>query len=48
MTAIYLIADRFSHALAVATGYPLLFKGDDFGLTNIPSALPAQTTAGRQ
>src|SRR5690349_4387451 len=33
------IGDCFSYALAVATGYPLLFKGNDFACTDIPSAL---------
>ena len=30
--------DCFSYALAKATSEPLLFKGDDFGQTDIPSA----------
>ncbi len=30
--------DCFSYALAKATGEPLLFKGDDFGLTDIQAA----------
>jgi ribonuclease VapC len=34
------IGDCFSYALAKATGYPLLYKGNDFALTDIPSALP--------
>lgn len=29
--------DCFSYALAKATGLPLLFKGRDFGLTDIPA-----------
>jgi ribonuclease VapC len=33
------IGDCFSYALAVATGHPLLFKGSDFGHTDIRSAL---------
>ncbi len=33
------IGDCFSYALAVATGYPLLFKGNDFRHTDIRSAL---------
>lgn len=33
------IGDCFSYALAVATGYPLLFKGNDFRRTDIRSAL---------
>ena len=33
------IGDCFSYALASATGYPLLFKGDDFGQTDLRSAL---------
>lgn len=33
--------DCFSYALAKATGEPLLFKGDDFGHTDIAPALPA-------
>lgn len=32
--------DCFSYALASVTGQPLLFKGDDFGHTDITSALP--------
>ena len=32
--------DCFSYALARHTGEPLLFKGNDFALTDIPSALP--------
>ncbi len=32
--------DCFAYALARATGEPLLFKGDDFGKTDILSALP--------
>lgn len=31
--------DCFSYALAKATGLPLLFKGDDFSLTDIDPAL---------
>src|SRR5438132_10660196 len=34
------IGDCFSYALAVATDQVLLFKGDDFGHTDIRSALP--------
>lgn len=30
--------DCFSYALAKATGAPLLYKGDDFGRTDVPSA----------
>jgi ribonuclease VapC len=30
--------DCFAYALAKATGEPLLFKGDDFGLTDIRGA----------
>lgn len=30
--------DCFSYALAKATGEPLLFKGNDFGLTDIQAA----------
>jgi ribonuclease VapC len=33
------IGDCFSYALASATGHPLLFKGADFGLTDIRAAL---------
>lgn len=33
------LGDCFSYALAKATGEPLLFKGDDFGHTDIRSAL---------
>ena len=32
------IGDCFSHALAQATGYPLLFKGDDFSRTDVRAA----------
>jgi ribonuclease VapC len=31
--------DCFTYALAKATGEPLLFKGDDFGRTDLKSAL---------
>lgn len=33
------IGDCFSYALAKATGHPLLFKGNDFVHTDIPSVL---------
>lgn len=33
------LGDCFAYALAKATGEPLLFKGDDFAKTDIPSAL---------
>lgn len=33
------IGDCFSYALASATGHPLLFKGSDFGQTDIRAAL---------
>lgn len=33
--------DCFSYALSVCFGEPLLFKGDDFGLTDIVPATPA-------
>lgn len=32
--------DCFAYALAKSVNEPLLFKGDDFGLTDIESALP--------
>ena len=32
------IGDCFSYALAIATGHPLLFKGDDFIHTDVRSA----------
>jgi ribonuclease VapC len=35
------IGDCFAYAAAKATGEKLLFKGDDFTHTDIPSALPA-------
>jgi ribonuclease VapC len=35
------IGDCFAYALAKATGEPLLFKGNDFGNTDVVSALPA-------
>jgi ribonuclease VapC len=31
--------DCFSYALAQSLGQPLLFKGDDFSRTNVPSAI---------
>jgi ribonuclease VapC len=31
--------DCFSYALAKATGLPLLFKGEDFGKTDIQAAM---------
>ena len=34
------IGDCFSYALAVASDHALLFKGDDFGHTDIRPALP--------
>jgi ribonuclease VapC len=34
------IGDCFSYALAIATGLPLLFKGNDFVHTDIRPALP--------
>ena len=34
------MGDCFSYALAVTSGEPLLFKGDDFGLTDIGVVLP--------
>ncbi len=34
------IGDCFSYALPSAIGHPLLFKGNDFGQTDIRSALP--------
>jgi ribonuclease VapC len=36
--------DCFAYALAKATGEALLFKGDDFGHTDITPALPGATT----
>jgi ribonuclease VapC len=33
--------DCFAYALAKSTGEPLLFKGNDFGYTDITPALPA-------
>jgi ribonuclease VapC len=33
------LGDCFSYALATATGEPLLYKGDDFGFTDVASAL---------
>ena len=35
------LVDCFSYALAMATAEPLLFKGDDFGLTDVVIALQA-------
>jgi ribonuclease VapC len=39
------IGDCFSYALAVASDHPLLFKGDDFGHTDIRPALPPEAKA---
>jgi ribonuclease VapC len=36
--------DCFAYALAKSTGEALLFKGNDFGYTDITSALPAEQT----
>ena len=36
------IGDCFSYALAMSTGSPLLFKGDDFGRTDVRAALSDQ------
>ncbi len=33
--------DCFAYALAIDSGEPLLYKGDDFGHTGVASALPA-------
>ena len=33
------LGDCFAYALAKARGEPLLFKGDDFGLTDVEAAL---------
>jgi ribonuclease VapC len=41
------IGDCFSYALAIATGHPLLFKGDDFGHTDVRSALPLARSGSR-
>lgn len=38
--------DCFSYALAQTTGAPLLYKGGDFRLTDIPSALKARPGRG--
>jgi ribonuclease VapC len=37
------IGDCFAYALAKATGEPLLFKGDDFGRTDI-TVVPIEGT----
>ena len=34
--------DCFAYALAIDTGEPLLWKGDDFGHTGVASALPSE------
>jgi ribonuclease VapC len=34
------LGDCFAYALARASGRPLLFKGDDFSLTDVQPALP--------
>lgn len=34
--------DCFAYALAQALGEPLLFKGDDFGRTDVEAAVPAK------
>jgi ribonuclease VapC len=39
------LGDCFSYALAKATGEPLLFKGDDFGHTDLSPALVTDATA---
>jgi ribonuclease VapC len=36
------IGDCFSYALAVATDHPLLFKGNDFGQTDVRVAMPRE------
>jgi len=36
------IGDCFSYALAMATGHPLLFKGNDFLHTDVRPTLPAE------
>jgi ribonuclease VapC len=33
------LGDSFAYGLAKVTGEPLLFKGDDFALTDIASAI---------
>ena len=38
--------DCFAYALARVTGEPLLFKGQDFANTDIPSALPKSLGTG--
>lgn len=40
--------DCFSYALAKHLGSPLLFKGEDFSKTDIPSALDDARAATRQ
>lgn len=37
--------DCFAYALAKSTGEALLFKGDDFGHTDVEAALPAEPDA---
>jgi len=36
------LGDCFAYALAMATGYPLLYKGNDFEKTDVASAAPAE------
>jgi len=36
------IGDCFSYALAIASGHPLLFKGNDFANTDVPAAIPIE------
>jgi ribonuclease VapC len=36
------IGDCFAYALAKASGHPLLFKGDDFGRTDVAVAMDAR------
>ena len=43
--AVLNFGDCFAYALAEATGEPLLFKGNDFSRTDIPSALSAERDA---
>lgn len=41
------LGDCFAYALSKSTGFPLLWKGDDFSQTDLTSALAAPSTAER-
>ena len=41
------LGDCFAYALSKSTGFPLLWKGDDFTQTDLTSALDTRSTAER-